>query len=71
MVMSEKAYKTIRFLAEVGIPALVTLVLAITSIWGLQYGEQIGATLAAIGTFIGCFVGVSRSAYNVRSNDAE
>lgn len=65
MVMSEKAYKTIRFLAEVGIPALVTLVLAITSIWGLPYGEQIGGTIAAIGTFVGAFVGISRNAYNV------
>lgn len=68
MVMNEKTYNAIRFAAEVGIPALVTLVLAITSIWGLPYGEQIGGTIAAIGTFVGAFVGISRNAYNASQN---
>lgn len=64
MLMHDKIYNGLRFAAEVGIPALVTLVLAVTSIWGLPYGEQIGATIAAIGVFVGAFVGVSRSVYN-------
>ena len=64
MQMDSKTFDILRTLAEVGIPALVTLILAVTNIWGLPYGEQIGATVAALGTFLGAFVGISRNTYN-------
>lgn len=62
-MMSNKTFDRLRFLAEVGIPAAVTLILAITQIWNLPYGQQIGATLAACGTFIGALVGIQRNNY--------
>ena len=64
MIMKSETFEKLRFLAEVGFPALATLVLAVSNIWNLPYGQQIGTTIVAIGTFIGALVGISRNAYN-------
>ena len=59
MIMKSETFEKLRFLAEVGIPALATLVLAVSNIWNLPYGQQIGTTIVAIGTFIGALVGIN------------
>jgi hypothetical protein len=44
--------------------------LALANIWGFPYAEAIGATLAAITTFLGALLGISSVKY-ARLNSAK
>ena len=61
---NNKRFDTLKWIALILIPALVTLVLAVGQIWSLPYYEKIGATIAALGVFLGALLKVSTSAYN-------
>lgn len=62
--LSNKAYDIIKFIAQIVLPALGTLVFSIASIWGLPYGEQIVGTITAIDVFVGVILGISTKNYN-------
>ena len=62
--MKDTVFDILRFLAETGITAIGTFYLAIASIWGLPYGDEISQTLIAVSTLLGIFVSVKRSQYN-------
>ena len=61
--MSNKLYDILKWIALVVLPALATLYFAISSIWGLPYGEQIVGTITAIDTFLGAILGISSINY--------
>lgn len=61
--MSNKVYDVLKFIAMVVLPALGTLYFALSSIWGLPYGEQIVGTITAIDTFLGALLGISSATY--------
>lgn len=61
--MSNKVYDILKFIAMVVLPALGTLYFALSSIWGLPYGEQIVGTITAIDTFLGALLGISSASY--------
>ena len=63
MVMSDKIYNFLKFVAMVVLPAIGTLYFALAGIWGLPYGEQIVGTITAIDTFLGAILGISSSKY--------
>ena len=62
--MSNKVYDILKFIAQIVLPALATLYFALSSIWGLPYGEQIVGTITAIDAFLGALLGVSTAKYN-------
>ena len=62
--MSNRTYDILKYVAQIVLPALGTLYFALSSIWGLPYGEQIVGTITAIDTFLGALLGVSASQYN-------
>lgn len=62
--MSNKVYDVLKFIALVVLPALGTLYFALSTIWGLPYGEQIVGTITAIDTFLGALLGISSVKYN-------
>lgn len=62
-MMSNKVYDILKFIAQIVLPAIATLVVTITGIWGLPYGEQISATIMAIDTFLGAVLMLSSSKY--------
>lgn len=62
--MSNKLYDILKFVAQIVLPALATLYFALSSIWGLPYGEQIVGTITAIDAFLGALLGVSTARYN-------
>lgn len=68
--MSNKVYDVLKWITLVALPALTALWLTLANIWGFPYAEAIGATLAAITTFIGALLGVSSLQYK-RSLEAE
>ncbi len=63
MKISDKAYDVLKYIAQYVLPALGTLIFAITSIWGLPYGEQIVGTITAVDAFIGALLGISTYNY--------
>lgn len=61
--MSNKTYDILKWIALVVLPALATLYLALSGIWGLPYGDQIVGTITAIDTFLGALLGISSINY--------
>lgn len=62
--MSNKVYDILKWVALVVLPATGTLYFALSSIWGLPYGEQIVGTITAIDTFLGALLGISSINYS-------
>lgn len=63
--MSNKTYDTLKWIATVVLPALATLILTIGQIWNFsEWAVPIGATIAAVATFLGALLGISSIAYN-------
>ena len=68
MNMSNKAYDTLKWIAQYLLPAIGTLYFALAGIWELPCGEQVVGTVTAIDTFIGVLLGVSSAQYKKSSN---
>lgn len=62
--MSNKVYDVLKWITLVALPATTALWLALANIWGFPYAEAIGATLAAVTTFLGALLGISSLQYN-------
>ena len=61
--MNNKIYDILKWVALVGLPALTALWLTLANIWGFPYAEAIGATMAAVTTFLGAILGISSIQY--------
>lgn len=64
MILSNKAYDVLKWIAQVALPAAGTLYAALSGIWGFPYGEQIVGTIVAVDTFLGIILGISNAKYN-------
>ncbi len=62
--MSNQVYDTLKFFAQVVLPALGTLYFALSTIWGLPYGEQVVGTITAVDAFLGAILQISTNSYN-------
>lgn len=56
-------YEIIKWVVMIVVPATGTLYFAISTYWGLPYGEQVTGTIAALQTFGGLMLGVSTYNY--------
>ena len=61
--MNHKVNDILKWVALVGLPALTALWLTLANIWGFPYAEAIGATMAAVTTFLGAILGISSIQY--------
>lgn len=64
MKMNDKTYDILKWIAMILLPSIGTLYFALSSIWGLPYGEQIVGTITAVDTFLGACLGLSSKQYN-------
>lgn len=62
-IKSNKLYDRLKFLAQIGLPALGALYFALAGIWGLPGAEQVLGTVLAIDTFLGVILGLSSAKY--------
>lgn len=62
--MSNKVYDILKYIAQIGLPALGALYFALAQIWNLPYGEEIVGTIAAIDTFLGALLQIASTKYN-------
>lgn len=63
MVLNNKTYDTLKWIAQILLPAITTLWIALAKIWGFPYAAEIGGTLSAIDLALGAILGISSSNY--------
>lgn len=63
MVLSNKVYDALKWIAQYLLPALATLWITLAKIWNLPYGTEIGATITGIDLFLGAVLGISSQNY--------
>ena len=68
-MLNSKVYDVLKCIALVALPATTALWLTLANIWGFPYAEAIGATLAAVTTFLGALLGVSSLQYAKKLKD--
>ena len=69
VILNDKTYDFLKWIAMIVLPALGTLYFGLASIWGLPYGEQVVGTITVIDTFLGALLGISANNYNKEIND--
>jgi len=67
LITSSKLYDWAKYTAIVFLPALNLLWLALSTIWGLPYSQQVSATVLALNTFLGAVVGLSSAQHNAKA----
>lgn len=63
MIMSNRVYDILKWIAQLALPAVGTLYFALAGIWNLPYAEQVVGTITAIDTFLGVLLGVASNTY--------
>ncbi len=61
--MSNKTYDTLKFIALLIAP-FVTFLASFVDVWGIPYGSQIVATVAAIDVLFGAVVAIAKKQYD-------
>ena len=69
--MSNKVYNFLKWIAMIVLPALATLYLGLSNVWGLPYGEEVSTTITLINTFLGTVLMISTNQYNKRVDTNE
>lgn len=62
--MTNRVYDILKYIAQVGLPALATLIFALGEIWGFPYVGEIVGTITAVDTFLGMLLQISTNKYN-------
>lgn len=63
MILSDKVYDILKWVAMLFLPAFAILIKTIFFIWNIPYGEEISATVVAINAFLGAILGISNTVY--------
>lgn len=72
MIMNNKIYDVLKFIAQIVLPAIATFYITIAGIWGLPYGEEVSGTVMAVDTLLGALLMLSSSTYSKQiSSDKE
>lgn len=63
LLFKGKTYDTIKYVAQVVLPAIGTLYFAIAQMWSLGHADEVVGTIVAIDTFLGVILHLSSTAY--------
>lgn len=63
MILPNKVYDALKWIAQVALPALGALYFGLAQIWGFPYGKEIVGTLTVIDAFLGALLGISTAQY--------
>ena len=66
MIIPDKYYRILKYLALFVLPALATFFNTLGSIWGIPYSDEISKTLTAVGVLIAALIGISSYNYDKR-----
>lgn len=59
LVMKNSTYDKLKFLAQIVLPSIATLWVAISTIWNLPLGKEIEGTVTAVIVFIDTVLGLT------------
>lgn len=62
--MSNKLYDQLKWVAQVLLPALALLYIALSPLWGLPKQEEVAGSIVALDLFLGTLLGISSIKYN-------
>lgn len=62
--MSNKTYDTLKWIAQLLLPAIATLYVALAEVWGLPLAKEVAGTISAVDVFLGAVLKVSSNRYN-------
>jgi hypothetical protein len=68
MNINNKTYDILKTFAQIVLPALATLYFALSEAWGLGFGAEVVATITALDTFLGVFLGLNTKTYRKSEN---
>ncbi len=63
MILKNKTYDVLKYIAQIALPAVATLYFALASLWNLPYAEQVVGTITAVDTFLGALLHASSNTY--------
>lgn len=63
MTMSGKTYDVLKYIAQIVLPALATLVITVFSLCSIPYGEIVSGVIVAVDTFLGSLLKLSSDKY--------
>lgn len=69
MMLNNRLYDVLKYIAQIVLPAIATLYFALSQIWGLPYGEEIVGTITAVDCFLGALLGISNVQYKKSKNE--
>jgi len=61
--LNNKTYDVLKWIAQILLPALGTLYMALAKVWGFPYSTEIVGTITAVDLFLGAVLGISTSNY--------
>ena len=64
MMLSNKVYDVLKYIALILLPAVGALYFALAKIWGLPYATEIVGTISAVDAFLGALLQISTNKYN-------
>ena len=62
--LSNKMYDSLKWTAQIFLPALGTLYFGLSQIWGFPKGAEVVGTITIIDTFLGVLLGLATKSYN-------
>lgn len=62
-MFSNKVYDVLKYVAQIGLPAVAVFYAAMAKIWGFPYADEVPATLAALVLLLGTLLGISSAQY--------
>ena len=68
MKMKNETYDLLKKICLMITP-LVTFILALTDVWGFQWGAELAATVSAIGVFLGACLDISCKHYTPEEDE--
>lgn len=71
MILNNRLYDVLKWVALIALPALGVFYFTIAKIWGLPYGAEITATIDALALLIGTLIGVSHLNIKKEGNNGE
>lgn len=63
MKLSNKSYDVLKWIAQILLPAVAALYVAVAGIWGFPYAKEVAGTISAVDLFLGALLGISSMKY--------
>lgn len=58
-MLPSKVYDVLKFILQLGLPALAALMFGIASVWGFDWGDKVVGTISVIEVALGILLGIS------------